>query len=43
MGPGVRQNVLVDRPIDSMDLVPTLGSYLGFSPRYAQGKPIEGL
>ena len=32
MGPGVRQNVLVDRPIDSMDLVPTLGSYLGFSP-----------
>ncbi len=43
LGLGVRQNVLVDRPNDSMDLVPTLGSYLGFSPRYAQGRPIEGL
>ncbi len=43
IGPGVRENVLVDRPIDSMDLVPTLGSYFGFSPRFAQGKPIEGL
>jgi hypothetical protein len=43
IGPGVRENVLVDRPIDSMDLVPTLGSYFGFSPRFAQGRPIEGL
>ena len=43
MGPGVRQNVVVDRPIDSMDLVPTLASYFGFSPRYAQGRSIEGL
>ena len=43
IGPGVRQNVLVDRPVDSLDLVPTLGSYLGFSPRFAQGRPIEGL
>jgi hypothetical protein len=43
IGPGVRENVIVDRPIDSMDLVPTLGSYFGFSPRFAQGKPIEGL
>jgi hypothetical protein len=40
MGPGIRENVLVDRPIDSMDLVPTLGSYFGFSPRFAQGKPV---
>lgn len=43
MGPNVRQNVVVDRPVDSMDLVPTLGSYLGFSPRYAQGRPIQDL
>jgi len=43
LGPGVRQNVLIDRPIDSMDLVPTLGSYFGFSPNFAQGRTIEGL
>ncbi len=42
MGPGIRENVLVDRPIDSMDLVPTLGSYFGFSPRFAQGRPVAG-
>lgn len=43
IGPGVRQNVLVDRPIDSNDLVPTLGSYFGFSPRFSHGNPIEVL
>jgi hypothetical protein len=43
LGPDVRQNVVVDRPLHSVDLVPTLGTYLGFSPRYAQGKPIDGL
>jgi hypothetical protein len=40
MGPGIRQNVLVDRAVESTDLVPTLGSVLGFSPRMAQGKPL---
>ncbi|MHB8654508.1 MAG: twin-arginine translocation signal domain-containing protein [Terriglobia bacterium] len=40
IGPGVRENVIVDRPVDSTDLVPTLGSMLGFSPRMAQGKPL---
>jgi hypothetical protein len=43
LGPDIRENVLVDRRIDSMDLVPTLGSYFGFSPRFAQGKPIAEL
>lgn len=43
MGPGIRENVLIDRPIDSMDLVPTLGSYFGFSPRFAQGRSIAEL
>ena len=43
LGPDIRDNVLVDRPIDSMDLVPTLGSYFGFSPRFAQGKPVGEL
>ena len=40
LGPGIRQGVLVDRPIESTDLVPTLGSMLGFSPALARGKPI---
>jgi arylsulfatase A-like enzyme len=40
MGPGVRENVVVDRAVESVDLVPTLGSLLGFSPRLAQGKPL---
>jgi hypothetical protein len=43
LGPDIRENVLVDRPVDSMDLVPTLGSYFGFSPRFAQGKPVGEL
>jgi hypothetical protein len=40
LGAGVRENHLVERPIESTDLVPTLGSMLGFSPTLAQGKPL---
>lgn len=40
MGPGIRENVVVERPVDSMDLVPTLGSVLGFATGSAQGKPL---
>ncbi len=40
LGPGIKQNVVVDRPIESTDLVPTLGRVLGFSPELAQGKPV---
>lgn len=40
LGPGIREGVVVDRPIDSLDLVPTLGALLGFSPSFAQGRPI---
>jgi hypothetical protein len=40
LGPGVRENVVVERPVESTDLVPTLGSLFGFSPRLAQGKPL---
>jgi hypothetical protein len=42
-GPGIREGVVFDRAIDSTDLVPTLGSMLGFSPSLAQGKPISEL
>jgi len=31
MGPHIRQNVVVERPIESIDLVPTVGYRLGFS------------
>ena len=40
LGPGVRANYIVDRPIESTDLVPTLGSLLGFSANLSQGKPL---
>lgn len=40
MGPGIRENVVVDRPVESTDLTPTLGSLLGFSARLSQGKPL---
>ncbi len=38
LGPGIRENVIVERAVESVDLVPTLGSILGFSARLAQGK-----
>ena len=41
LGAGVRQGVVYDRPIQSIDLVPTLGTIMGFSPRYSQGHPIS--
>jgi len=42
-GPGIRENVVFDRAMESTDLVPTLGSMLGFSASFAQGKPISEL
>lgn len=41
LGPGVRQNAVVNRPVDSLDLVPTLGALMGFSPTLAQGQPLR--
>jgi hypothetical protein len=43
IGPGIREGVVYDRPMDSTDLVPTIGSLMGFSPVYSQGKPISEL
>ena len=39
-GPGIRENVVVERRVESVDLVPTLGAKLGFSARLSQGKPL---
>jgi hypothetical protein len=43
MGPGIREGVVHDRAVESVDLVPTLGTMLGFSPSFAHGKPISEL
>jgi hypothetical protein len=43
LGAGVREGVVFDRPMESTDLVPTLGAMLKFSPSLAQGKPIPEL
>jgi hypothetical protein len=43
MGAGVREGIVYDRATESTDLVPTLGSMLGFSAALAQGKPIPEL
>ncbi|HEY0796419.1 MAG TPA: hypothetical protein VGD64_11615 [Acidisarcina sp.] len=43
LGAGVREGVVYDRPIQSIDLVPTLGAMLGFSTALSQGKPIMEL
>jgi arylsulfatase A-like enzyme len=40
MGPGVRQGVTVDRPVESIDLTPTIGSLLRFPVQFASGKPL---
>jgi hypothetical protein len=43
MGAGVRERIVIDRALDSTDLVPSIGSILGFSAALAQGKPIAEL
>lgn len=40
LGPGVRENVTVDRPIESIDLVPTLARLLGCDARFSAGHVI---
>lgn len=40
VGPDVRPNHIVDRRVESVDLVPTIGSLLGFDTPFSTGKPI---
>jgi hypothetical protein len=40
LGPHIRQNTTVERPLDSLDLVPTLGAMRQFATPLAHGKPI---
>lgn len=41
LGPGIRQNTVVDRPVQPVDLVPTLGALLGFTPTMGSGQPLR--
>lgn len=41
LGPGIRENTVVDRPVQSVDLVPTLGALLGFSAVESSGQPLR--
>jgi hypothetical protein len=43
LGAGVRHGVVYDEPMQSIDLVPSLGAILGFSARESQGKLIREL
>ncbi len=43
IGPGIREGVVFDRPLQSIDLVPTIGSMMGFTAAYSRGKPISEL
>lgn len=43
LGPGIRQNLVIDRPIDALDLVPTVGRTMGFDTPFAVGRPLEEL
>lgn len=43
LGAGVRQGVVYDRVVQPIDLVPTLGSLMGFTAGRAQGAPIREL
>jgi hypothetical protein len=43
LGAGVRSGVVYDNPIQSIDLVPTIGEMMGFSATQAQGKSIKDL
>lgn len=40
MGTGIRENVTVDRPVEPIDLVPTLGSILQCTARFASGRSL---
>ncbi|HMH15173.1 MAG TPA: hypothetical protein VK578_18875 [Edaphobacter sp.] len=43
LGAGVRPGVVYDNPVQSIDLVPSIGAIMGFSATQSQGKPIKEL
>jgi hypothetical protein len=43
LGPGIKEGVVHDRPVDSTDLVPTIGAMMGFSAALSHGRPVSEL
>jgi hypothetical protein len=43
LGPGIREGVVFDHAVQTIDFVPTLGALMGFSPSFSPGKPIPEL
>jgi hypothetical protein len=43
LGAGVRPGVIYEEPLQSIDLVPSIGAVMGFSARQSAGKPIREL
>lgn len=43
LGAGIREGVMYDRPLQSIDLIPSLGAMMGFSAAQSQGTPIKEL
>jgi hypothetical protein len=43
LGAGVRQGMVFDSPMQSVDLVPSLGAIMGFHPVQSSGHPIQEL
>jgi len=43
LGAGIREGIVFDQPVETIDLVPTLGSLMGFSATFSRGKPISAL
>jgi len=43
LGAGIREGVVFDQPVETIDLVPTLGARMGFSATFSRGKPISAL
>jgi hypothetical protein len=43
LGAGIKEGVMFDRPLQSIDLIPSLGAMMGFSAAQSQGTPIKEL
>lgn len=43
LGEGVRQGVIYDSPVQSIDLVPSIGAMMGFTAAQSHGRPIKEL
>ncbi len=40
-GPGIQRGVIVDKPVDQVSIATTIGAFMGFKARYAEGTTLE--